>query len=114
MPQFNDTPRHISDIRREIKMSKFNQSNPIGIISESLNFAYGFDGDKYYVTEGAFYHLVSKAVLFFDEAKNLYNALVWNNENAPEPKVITKLVKEYRKLKLSGDNGFWFFVDNLN
>ena len=99
-------------LRKAMRMSKV--SLPVGLIGENNNFAYGYDGEKYYVTENSILdYLVTKTYLTFDEAKQLFDALTFNNEHAPAPTKVTRLIKSARKQKLNNDNLFWHFVEGL-
>lgn len=112
MPQFNlHTPKTQSDM----KAQRMNRTTlPIGLIGENNNFAYGYDGEKYYVTEYSILdYFVTKTALLFDEAKALFEALIFVGKSAPKPTEITKLVKSARKQKLSGDELFWHFENAL-
>jgi hypothetical protein len=88
-------------------------SLPIGTIAENLNFSYGYDGKKYYVTEGAFQYLVTRIHLTFDEAKQLFEALTFNNVEDICTKKVSNVIKSARKSKFEGDNLFWHFVKSL-
>ena len=112
MPQFNlHTPKTQSDM----KAMRMNRTTlPTGLIGENSQFAYGYDGEKYYVTEYSILdYFVTKTALFFDEAKALFEALTFVGNPAPKPTEITKLVKSARKQKLSGDDLFWHFENSL-
>lgn len=112
MPQFNlHTPKTQGDMR----VMRMNRTTlPIGLIGENSNFAYGYDGEKYYVTEYSILdYFVTKTALFFDEAKALFEALTFVGKPAPQPTEITKMVKSARKQKLSGDDLFWHFENEL-
>lgn len=115
MPQFNHhAPVTQSDLARARFLSSLEQSYyPVGVIGESSDFAWGFNGDHYYVAEGAFSFLVSKIHLAIDEAKQLFNALTFINASEPSPKTISLAVKSARKQRLSGDDLMWFFADKL-
>ena len=111
MPKFNlHTPKTQSDIKdmRIIKVSL-----PVGLIGENNDFAYGYDGDKYYVTEGSFQYIVTRMHLSFDEAKHLFEALTFQNASEPCTKVINALVKYARINKINGKDLFWHFVKGL-
>jgi len=115
MPQFNyHTPKASSTMRSQInkmKMTKF--TLPAGLISENNLFSYGYDGDKYYVSEGVMQYLVTGMHLVLDEAKELFNALTFNDCSEPCTKVISNSIREARKLKIHGDDLFWFLTDKL-
>lgn len=115
MPQFS---KHLPSTDKAMKEARaeYNRvrSLTIGLIGESNQFAYGWDGDKYYVTEGALNHLVTKVHLTIDEAKELFNALSFNDCSEPCPKQIGSALKESRNQKLSGDDLFWFFEKQLS
>ena len=114
MPQFAThlpaTDKAMKGARAEYNRVK---NLPIGLIGENNQFAYGWDGDKYYVTEGVFQYLVTKMHLVIDEAKQLFNALSFNNCSEPCSKQITSALKEGRKQNLSGDSLFWFLTDKI-
>ena len=112
MPQFNfHTPKTQSDMKA-IRMNK--TTLPVGLIGENNDFAYGYDGEKYYVTECSLLdYFVTKTALFFDEAKALFEALTFVGGAAPKPTEITKLIKSARKQKLSGSDLFWHFEKGL-
>jgi hypothetical protein len=118
MPQFAiHTPMTSQDLRASINKSKLSKTTlPIGLIGESkgLNFVYGYDGDKYYVAESVFEYLVTRVHLTFDEAKELFNALVFIDKTEPLTKSVSLAIKEARKQKLSGGDLFWFLTDNIN
>jgi hypothetical protein len=112
MAQFNiHSPKTQGDMK-SIREASRKQVLPIGLISENRNFAYGYDGDKYYVTESIGY-LVTRMQLAFEEAKQLFNALTFVEASEPKSDTINSLVKSSRKQDLSGDNLFWFYVDGL-
>lgn len=114
MPQFSNhlpaSARAIKEARTEYRRVK---SLPIGLIGESASFAYGWDGKKYYVTEGVFQFFVTRIHLTMDEAKQLFNALSFNNCYDPCSKKVNYAIKEARKNRLSGDFLFWFFTDKF-
>ncbi len=111
MPKFNlHTPKTQSDMKA-MRMSQV--SLPVGLIGENNNFAYGYDGEKYYVTEGAFQYVVTRVHLAFEEAKQLFEALTFENASEPCAKVVNTLVKSARKQKLNGNDLFWHFVKGL-
>ncbi|MFT6904181.1 MAG: hypothetical protein ACJAS1_000831 [Oleiphilaceae bacterium] len=116
MPQFShNTPATPSDLLAARRLANINQKHfPIGVIGESSDFAWGFNGYHYYVTEGAFCFLVSKAHLSIDEAKQLFSALSFIDASEPSAKSISLAVKLARKQRLSGDNLMWFFADKLD
>ena len=99
-----------------MKAARMNRTTlPVGLISENNDFAYGYDGDKCYVTECSLLdYFVTKTALLFDEAKALFEALSFIGDPAPKPTEITKLVKAARKQKLINDDLFWYFVDGLS
>ena len=115
MPQFYNhlpaTDKAMKEARAEYNRVK---NLPIGVIGENNKFAYGWDGEKYYVTEYSILdYFVTKTALLFDEAKALFDALTFVGNPAPKPTEITKLVKSARKQKLSGDDLFWHFENAL-
>ena len=88
-------------------------SLPIGTIGENSNFSYGYDGKKYYVTEGAFQYLVTRIHLTFDEAKQLFEALTFINSESTCIKKVSNVIKTARKAKWQGNDLFWWFVKTL-
>ena len=86
---------------------------PIGIIAENNLYAYGFDGQKYYVVEGVLQYYITKIHLTFDEAKQIFDALTFVGNVEICTKKIGSLVKLARKNKLFGQNLFWFFVKKV-
>jgi hypothetical protein len=114
MPQFyknlKSTDKAMIEARTEYNRVK---NLPIGLIGENNMFAYGWDGEKYYVSEGVFQYLVTKIHLGFDEAKQLFNALCFMNCSEPCSKKLASAIKKSRKQKLHGDSLFWFFCDNI-
>ena len=114
MPKFyTHTPKSQGNMK-DVRVGNRKASLPIGLIGESSSFAYGYDGDKYYVTEGVFQYLVTGVNLAFDEAKQLFNALDFNNSIEPSVKSVSSAIKDSRKEKLSGDDLFWFLTDKFN
>ena len=112
MPQFNyHTPKTQSDMKA-MRMSR--TTLPVGLIGKNNSFSYGYDGEIYYVTEYSILdYFVTKTALFFDEAKALFEALTFVGNPAPKPTKITKIIKSARKQKLSGDDLFWYFENEL-
>jgi len=96
---------------KAMRMSKV--SLPVGVIGENASFAYGYDGDKYYVTEGVFEHFVTRVSLSFDEAKQLFEALTFSNAVEPCAKMISKLISSARKNNLKGMDLFWHFENGI-
>jgi hypothetical protein len=114
MPQFNiHSPKTQSDMKA-IRQQSMKAILPIGLISENHNFAYGYNGENYYVTESAFSYLVTRMQLAFEEAKQLFNALTFAEATEPKASDINNLIKSSRKEGLSGNNLFWFYVDGLS
>ena len=114
MPQFNiHSPKSQSDMKA-IRENAKKHILPIGLISENHNFAYGYNGESYYVTESAFAYLVTRMQLAFEEAKELFNALTFAEASEPKASDINNLIKSSRKEDLSGDNLFWFYVNGLS
>lgn len=120
MPMFhNSAPKSISSVRASVNASKLvNYKRPIDIIGHSGIFSYGYDGYKYYVTEGVFPSILTTARLSLDKAKALFDACTL--ATAPhgygfglDPKAVTASVKEARRKKLTGDDLLWHFVDLL-
>jgi len=109
MPSFyNNTITTQSDM----KTARANRVKlPIGTIGENLKFSYGFDGSTYYVTESVMEYLVTKAKMSFDEAKALFDALTWNDKDAPMQTKVSSLLKKARKENPT--SLFWFFVESL-
>jgi len=89
------------------------QSLPIGVIGENNLFAYGFDGKKYWVSEGILGYYVAKIHLSFEESKQLFDALTFEAPSEICTKNISNLVRISRKKKLFGKNLFFFFVKNI-
>jgi len=113
MPQFNlHTPTSQGDMKARRNNSR-KKVLPIGIIAESLQYAYGYDGDTYYVTEGALSHLVTRMILSLDEAKQLFNVLDFEELIEPNAKDISRVIKSARKNKLNGDDLFWYLQQEL-
>jgi hypothetical protein len=116
MPQFNQlltTPQGDMAARRaKAKLSK-KSNHPIEVIGEGANFSWGYNGKYYYVTEGVFDHLVTCTHLSLEEAKRLYESLVFTESIEPCSKLISQTIKNSRKEKLNGDDLMWFFVDAL-
>jgi len=114
MPQFSEhlpvTEKAMKDARYEYRRAK---TLPIGLIGENNKFAYGYDGNKYYVTEGVLYHLITKICLTLSEAKQLYNALSFNCEFEACSSTVSKAIKASRKKQLSEDGLFWFLVEEI-
>ena len=112
MPQFN---LHAPKTQGDMKAMRMNNTKlPVGLIGENSNFAYGYDGEKYYVTEYSILdYFVTKTELVFEEAKALFDALTFVGKPAPKPTEITKLVKFARKQKLIGDDLFWHFEEGI-
>ena len=116
MPQFN---QHITTSqgdmaanRAKAKLLK-NNDLPIGVIGESPNFSWGYNGKHYYVAEGAFEHLVTRTPLSLEEAKRLHESLVFTESSEPCNKLISQIIKKSRKVKYNGDDLMWFFVEAL-
>lgn len=117
MPQFYPhTPKsqcEMKAIREFFRVSKV--LLPIGLIGENSNFAYGYDGEKYYVTEYSILdYFVTKTALSFEEAKALFEALTFVGNPAPRPTRITELVKSARKQKISDNDLFWYFEEAIS
>jgi hypothetical protein len=115
MPQFSHhTPVTQGDLSNARKAAKLVQTNfPRGCIGEQGNFSWGYDGHTYYVAEGFLEHLVTKAELSLDEAKQLFNALVFNLSCEVHSSLIVKSIKQARKQRLSGDDLMWLLTDLL-
>lgn len=94
------------------KQKQVSSDLPIGIIGEEGRFSYGYNGTTYYVTEYCILdYYVTRTHLKFEEAKKLYEALVWVSYPAPKPSEVTKMIKRSRKKKLTGDNLLFFFIE---
>lgn len=108
MPQFyKHTPKSQADMAAERKRRT---SLPVGLIGVNSQFSYGYNGSTYYVTEySIFDYFVTKTELSFEEAKALFEALTFAGNPAPKPIEVTRLIREARRKKLSGDELFWFF-----
>ena len=115
MPQFSiHTPATQSDLAKARKVNNLKQNHfPVGVIGDSNGFSWGYDGDTYYVAEGVFEHLVTKMALSLEEAKQLFNALVFSSAYEPSNKVVVSAIKAARKVKLSGDDLMWKLIDLL-
>jgi hypothetical protein len=116
MPQFSHhTPVTQSDLANARKSARLVQKHfPIGCIGEQGNFSWGYDGKTYYVAEGVLEHLVTKACLSLDEAKQLFNALVFSASYEVHGSLIAKAVKKARKKRISGDDLMWCLIDLLS
>ena len=99
---------------KEVRENSRPLSLPIGLIATSKEFAYGYDGGKYYVSEGVFEYLVTRISLSLDEAKQLFNALTFIEASEPSPSSINIAIKLSRRQKLSGDDLFWMLTEKLN
>jgi hypothetical protein len=115
MPQFSHhTPVSQGDLAKARKASKLVQAHfPKGCIGEQDNFSWGYDGHTYYVAEGVLEYLVTKAYLSLDEAKQLFNALVFNSSCEVHSNLIVNAIKQTRKQRLSGDDLMWRLTDLL-
>jgi len=110
---FTHTPTHSSTVRASINAQKLvDYKKPIGVIGDSLDKAYGFNGDSYYVEVGVFPTLAFGTMkMTFEQAKASYDAILffdinpmkWNFDSAK------KALKQARKNKLSGDALMFFF-----
>ena len=110
---FTHTPIHSSTVRASINAQKLmDYKKPIGVIAESLDKAYGFDGDKYYLTVGCLpTYAFGTMKMDFDQAKSAYEAILffniepmnWDFNKAKEA------LKSARKNKLTGDKLMFFF-----
>ena len=114
MPAFHThTPKHSSTVRAITNAQKLaNYKKPIGVIGDSIDKAYGFNGDTYYVEVGIFPTLAFGTMkMTFEQAKASYDAILfynvdvmkWNFDSAK------KALKDARKNKLSGDALMFFF-----
>ena len=90
------------------------QSLPVGVIGESANFSWGYNGKCYYVAEGVFEHLVSPVYMTLEEAKRLFESLVFVEACEPSQKLISQAIKASRKGTYVGDELMWFFVEALS
>jgi hypothetical protein len=115
MPQFSHhTPVSQGDLAHARKVAKLLQTHfPVGCIGEQGNFSWGFNGTTYYVAEGVLEHTVTKKVLSIDEAKQLFNALVFNAISEVHSSIIVKAINQAKKHRLSGDDLMWFLTDIL-
>lgn len=114
---FTHTPIHSSTLRASINAQKLTDyKKPIGVIGNSLDKAYGFNGDSYYVEIGVFPALAFGTMkMDFEQAKAAYNAILffdidpmkWDFDAAK------KALKQSRKNKLSGDALMFFFGDSF-
>lgn len=116
MPQFSvHTPKSSATLRKQINIEKaLGKCKPIGIIGETNDYEYGYNGKYYYVLRGVMGYYLTNTHLSLDEAKQLYNACDWLGYSLDEPKKVTNIVKSARKLKLHGDALFWYFVDQTD
>ena len=114
MPQFYTHIAKSQGDMKEIRENSRPVSLPIGLIGENKDFAYGFDGDKYYVTEGVFGYIVTGIHLAYDEAKQLFNALTFIEASEPSVSVINTAIKLARKKSLSGDDLFWMLTEKIS
>jgi hypothetical protein len=99
-------------IRKLASASK--QSLPLGKIGESHNFSWGYEGNFYYVAEGVFEHLVTRIHLSLEEAKSLFEALVFIESVEPSQQLVSQAINASRKGMYVGDELMWFFVDELS
>lgn len=115
MPQFSiHTPKTQSDMRHIRKVEKLRQQHlPIGVIGQQGEFSWGYNGTSYYVSEGVWDYLVTRVHMTLDEAKQLFNALVWIEAKDTLLKIISNLIRSIRKLNISGDELMWKFIDLL-
>lgn len=116
MPQFSyHAPVSQGDmaaIRELANASK--RSLPIGKIGENVNFSWGYEGNFYYVAEGVFEHFVTCIHLSLDEAKSLFEALVFVESVEPSQKLISQAINASRMSSCVGDDLMWFYVDTLS
>jgi len=93
----------------------FVQKKPIGIIGNCGTFYYGFDGDTYYVCDFMDLSVVNTCKMTFEQAKCLYDALVFNGECSINHRGIISFLKSSRKTIKRGkeylDFLFWGFLD---
>lgn len=118
MPQFSyHTPIASSTLRNMINSEKLvNYKRPIGVIADSINYSYGFDGETYWVALGILKHSLTNAKMSFEESKAVHDALVFNESNIHLidcGKSFTNLLKQARKECNSYDSLFWFFVNKI-
>lgn len=110
---FTHAPIHSSTVRAYANAQKLvDYKKPIGVIADSVNKAYGFNGDTYYVEVGCFAHLAFGTMrMTFEQAKAAYEAILffdidpvkWNYDSAKQA------LKDARKNKLTGDALMFFF-----
>ena len=114
MPSFyTHTPKHSSTVRTITNAQKLaDYKKPIGIIGDSLDKAYGFNGDTYYVEVGLFPTLAFGTMkMTFEQAKAAYNAILFFNVDVMkwDFDAAKKALKEARKNKFTGDKLMFFF-----
>lgn len=112
---FTHTPIHSSTLRASINAQKLiDYKKPIGVIGNSLDKSYGFNGDSYYVEIGVFPALAfGNMKMDFEQAEAAYNAILffdidpmkWDFDAAK------KALKQSRKNNLIGDALMFFFGD---
>lgn len=116
MPQFSIyTPQSPSSLRESLnKQVNLNEYNPIGLIGDTLNCSYGYDGESYYVTISALQYLAfGRMNMTFDQSKQAYEAVLFSDicPNNWDFDIAKKALKFARKNKLEGCDLFWHFVD---
>lgn len=116
MPQFAlhapKTQSDMANLRQKFRLD--NAVLPVGVIGESKNFAYGYNGEYYYVTEGILCHLVTRKHLSFEESQKLFEALNWTEHSEPCPKTISTLIAGARKDGLIGDDLLFHFINSFD
>ena len=93
-----------------------NQNHPekIGHIAETFKYAWGWDGKKYYVTEGVCESYVTMIHLTRSEAKTLFLGMIcWFAPCWSDPAEISPMIREARKLKLEGQDMELFYMERL-
>ena len=113
MPQFFSTLPTPQGVYTESRKRRLNTQNPVGLIGQQGDYTYGFDGRKYWVAEGVLQTLVTLVHLTFDEAKMLFEALVWVSSEVDYSRV-NQAVRAGRKAKYNGQTLFWFYVEQLS
>lgn len=114
MPAFyKNIPSDSFKVRAYINAQKLiNYKKPIGVIGDSIDKAYGFDGDSYYVEIGCFPILAFGTMkMTFEQAKAAYDAILFFNVDVMKWDFDSakKALKDARKNKFTGDKLMFFF-----
>lgn len=118
MPAFHThAPIHSSTLRAITNTQKLaDYTRPIGVIRESIDKAYGFNGDNYYVTILCCQTFAFGSMkLTFEQAKSAYEAILFFNIDVTnwDFDSAKKSLKESRKNKLTGDALMFFFGESF-